>query len=283
MAMKFAAVRFFERLKPLRFGLLLLLPLFLGACSSTTFVYNRLDFILPWYLDDYVDLNREQRASLDASLKPFLHWHRVEELPQYVQILTEIEEGLDQDMTPEMVVHTFSEFEQAWLRLEDEALGWLFELGAGLSEEQIAEFLDVLQEQQEEYEDEYLGRDEVQYRKDSYENFEDGLQDYLGRLDKNQRITLHRATDELMRMDGPWLAERAGWLLKLGALLQREPGWQQKLREQKAAREESYAPEYREAYAHNLKVSQRAIASVISSRSAKQDHRLRKKLSNLKE
>ena len=29
----------------------------LGACSSTTFVYNRLDSILPWYLDDYVDLN----------------------------------------------------------------------------------------------------------------------------------------------------------------------------------------------------------------------------------
>ena len=30
--------------------------LLLGACSSTSFVYNRLDFIVPWYADDYVDL-----------------------------------------------------------------------------------------------------------------------------------------------------------------------------------------------------------------------------------
>jgi hypothetical protein len=37
----------------------LVLTLFLlSGCSSTTFFYNRLDFILPWYLDKYVDLNR---------------------------------------------------------------------------------------------------------------------------------------------------------------------------------------------------------------------------------
>ena len=258
-----------------------LLLMLLGACSSTTFVYNRLDFILPWYLDDYVDLNRDQRASLDTSLKPFLHWHRVDELPQYVQLLTEIEQGLDQAVTPEMMAHTFAEIERAWLRLEDEALGWLFELGDELSDEQLAEFLAVLQEQQEDYEEEYLDRDEAQYREETYDNFRDGLQDYLGRLDSDQQGTVQHASEDMMRMDDLWLQERADWLLKLGALLRREPGWQENLREQKAAREENYSPRYREAYAHNLQVSQRAIASVINSRSPKQDRRLRKKLINL--
>ncbi len=45
---------------------------FLGACSSTTLVYNRMDFLLPWYLDDYAELDNEQEKYLDELLSPFL-------------------------------------------------------------------------------------------------------------------------------------------------------------------------------------------------------------------
>ena len=50
------------------------------ACSGTTFVYNRLDTILP-HVDDYVDLDSPQRQLLDQTLQPFLRWHRQQELP----------------------------------------------------------------------------------------------------------------------------------------------------------------------------------------------------------
>ena len=266
-----------------RYGLAASLLLLLQACSSTTFVYNRLDFILPWYLDDYVDLNRDQRASLDALLQPFLHWHRVEELPRYVQILGEIEQGLDQTVTPPMIGQTFSELERAWLRLEDEALGWMFTLGVELSDEQIEEFLVVLREQQSEYEEEYLHRSDEEYLEDSYDNFLDSLQDYLGRLDKGQRTTLRQASAELQRMDVLWLEERDKWLANMAVLLEREPGWQQKLRDLRDAREDNYSPRYREMYTHNLDVIKGALATVINSRSEKQDSRLRKKLRNLRQ
>ena len=52
----------------------------LTACSGTTFVYNRLDTILPWYLDDYVELNGTQERQLEEILRPFLNWHRRQEL-----------------------------------------------------------------------------------------------------------------------------------------------------------------------------------------------------------
>ena len=269
--------------KSRRLGLAMSLLMLLEACSSTTFVYNRLDFILPWYLDDYVDLNRDQKALLDELLKPFLHWHRVEELPQYVEILREIEQGLDRTVTPRMIGQFFSKFEQAWLRLEDEVLDWMFKLGAGLSDQQIEEFLAVLQEQQKEYEEEYLDRSGEEYLEDSYDNFLDSLQDYLGRLDESQRASLWEASSKLQRMDVLWLEERASWLVNMGVLLERAPGWQQKLRDLKAAREDNYSPQYREMYAHNLAVIEGAIATVINSRSEKQDRRLRKKLQNLRQ
>ena len=266
-----------------RVALAIVLLLLLQACSSTTFVYNRLDFILPWYLDDYVDLNRQQRVSLDELLTPFLHWHRTEELPRYVEILAAIERDLNTQVTPEMIGQTFSEVERAWLRLEEEALNWMLVLGAALSDEQINAFLAVLQKQQEEYEDDYLDRSEQAYQQDSYDNFVDGLQDYMGRLDKGQRASLFEASAQLRRMDTLWWDERAVWLTNLGAALEREPGWQQQLRGMKAVREENYSPAYREMYAHNMAVVEVVIAKVLNSRTQKQERRLRSKIKNLRE
>lgn len=259
------------------------LVLFLSACSSTSFVYNRLNIILPWYLDDYVDLSREQKNSLDGLLTPFFRWHRQEELPQYVQVLSDIEASLDQPLSLEVVAGIFTAFEAAWNRLEDRSLEWLLKLGDELSDEQIDEFLAVLGEEQQEYEEKYLSRSDEEYLEESYENFTDGLGDYLGRLSSNQREILHRASAQLQRMDVLWLKERAAWLANLTQLLQREPGWKQQMRDLKNNREDNAAPEYSAMYTHNLAIIEGAIAEVVDSRSEKQDKRLRGKLKNLRE
>lgn len=259
------------------------LVLFLSGCSSTSFIYNRLDIILPWYLDDYVDLSREQKHTMDSLLQPLLGWHRQEELPQYVLMLSDIEASLDQPVSLEVVAEIFTTIEAAWLRLEERSMEWLLKLGDELSDEQINEFLAVLGEEQEEYEEKYLPRSDEEYLEESYDNFVDGLGDYLGRLSSNQREILLKASTELHRMDGLWLRNRAVWLDDLTRLLRREPGWKQQLRDLKDNREDNSAPEYSSMYAHNLTVIEGAIAEVVSSRSEKQDKRLRGKLKSLRE
>ncbi|MFT5709543.1 MAG: hypothetical protein ACI8QT_000229 [Halioglobus sp.] len=259
------------------------LVLFLSACSSTSFIYNRLDIILPWYLDDYVDLSREQNHSLDSLLQPFLRWHRQEELPQYALMLSDIEASLDQPVSPEVVAGIFTTIEAAWFRLEDRSIEWMFKLGDELSEEQISQLLGVLNQEQEEYEEKYLPRSDEEYQEESYDNFTDGLGDYLGRLSSNQREILLGASAELQRIDGLWLQERAAWLGNFTRALRREPGWKQQLRDLKNNREQHAAPEYSAMYAHNLTVIGRAIAEVVDSRSEKQDKRVRGKLESLRE
>jgi len=257
--------------------------LLLGACSSTTFVYNRLDFLLPWYLDDYAELNREQDQYLDELLAPFLTWHRAEELPRYIEIIDQIESSLDQPLAAEDVAVISAEFETAWFRLEGEALDWLLDLGAKLSDQQVASFMAELWDQQRKYEEKYLERSEEEFHKDSYESFLDSMQDYLGRLDKEQSALLRDASDGLLRSDRTWLQERAAWLEKLGMLMQREPDWQQRTREAIAARNENVSPEYLSIFSHNLALIHGAVAATLNSRSDKQDRRLRKALSDLRE
>ena len=138
--------------------------LMLGACSGTTLLYNRLDFLVPWYVDDYAELNGEQETYLEELLTPFLAWHRAQELPSYVKILGDIEASLDEPETQAGVEAIFAEFERAWLRLEGEALDSLLDLGAQLSDTQLDGFLEVLWEQQDEYKEEYLRGPQWQQR-----------------------------------------------------------------------------------------------------------------------
>ncbi len=263
--------------------LLIALLVFLSACSSTTFVYNRLDFLLPWYMGDYVKLEREQKKYLDTLIDPFLGWHRNEELPKYLELLEQAERDLDRDLTPEDVEELALAFEAAWLRIEERALEWLMELGEELSDEQIQDFIAELWDKQREYEEKYLPRTDEEYHEEAYENLRDSLQDYMGRLDESQRTVLEDAADTLRRSDGVWLTERAAWLNMLEEVLQREAGWQQALRDAIASRDERVSAEYRETYAHNASVIYAALAEVINSRTEKQDRRLRREIDSLQE
>ena len=255
----------------------------LVGCSSTTFFYNRLNLIVPWYVGKYVDLTRDQKKFLDQQLEPFLYWHRSEELPLYLDILAEIEQALDGQVDGEQVAAIAGSFEEAWLRVEMRGLDWMLALGEQLSREQMEDFLATLREKQVEYEEEYLPRSEEEYREDAYENLEDGSQDFLGRLGWGQRSILEDAAQQLQRSDAIWLQERAKWIDRMEDILQREEGWQQAMRDALAHREETTSQEYLAVYEHNSQTIYAALAKLVNSRSEKQDKRLRKRLDDLRE
>jgi hypothetical protein len=265
-----------------RFCVIVSLLLLLGACSGTTFLYNRLDFLLPWYVDDYAELNGEQETYLDERLSPFLAWHRAQELPSYVRILGDIEASLDEPQTQAGVEAIFAEFERAWLRVEGEALDWLLDLGAQLSDEQIEGFLEVMWEQQDEYKEEYLERTDEEFYEDSYGHLKDNAKDYLGTLSDKQRELLFESSRQLLRSDEAWLQERADWFTQLAVLLERRPQWQQRVRAAVAARQDNFSPEYVRIYKNNMGVIADAIAQLLNERTEAQDRHLRDKLSELR-
>lgn len=254
-----------------------------SACSGTTFVYNRLDFLIPWYLDDYVELNRAQERRLDDLLLPFLNWHRNQELPRYLEIIELIEARLDRPLGREDIVEISLAGETAFLRIERKALEWLLLLGADLTDEQIDEFIEALQKQQTEYEEKYLERDLKKYYEDAHDSLRDNFQDYLGRLNAEQKQLLKLSSSSLRRADGVWLEARAAWIANLKQILRREPGWQQNLRDTLDSREQNQSELYRQIYEHNLTQVQLLAIEVLNGRSDKQDRRLRKKLESFRE
>ena len=260
----------------------LLLTSLLTGCMS--FTYNRLDWLIPWYVDGYVDLTRAQRQALQAHLAPRLEWHRKEELARYVELLERIEADLGGPIQASDVRRWAEELLAAAQRVERSLMEAALEFGEKVSDEQMQEFVDSLWSRQREYEEEFLGRSDAEYAKDDFENLSDLLKRFLGRLSDEQRAVLREASGQFERFDRAWLEERRSWLETLEPLLlSRPPGWQAEVMAAYRARLDQRTPAYRAAFEHNLNVTAAAYAQVLSSLSDRQRSSARREFNNLKE
>ncbi|MCX2979915.1 hypothetical protein EYC98_03450 [Halieaceae bacterium IMCC14734] len=257
------------------------LCLLLTSCSNA-FVYNQLDWLIPWYMGDYVNLTRDQKKSLKQELQPLLQWHREEELQSYLIILEGIESDLDQPVDSAVIKAWTDELLVAYTRLEERSLDLAFTLGEQMSDAQLADFMGELYEEQADLEEEYLGRTDAEFREQTFENFEDGLKSFMGKLQPEQKQLLQEAAADMHRFDEAWLQQRRKWLAQTEELLEREPGWQQRARDILDQRESHQSEEYVAANVHNEQVIYQVLAAVIDSRNDKQDRRVRKELGGFK-
>lgn len=257
--------------------ILLFSLIFLVGCSSTTFIYNRIDFLLPWYLESYVDLNQEQRQKLNELLEPFFEWHREKELPKYVKIIEDFESILDEKIELASIEAITHEVEQSWFRLEDNMITWVIPMTRELSNEQITEFLQTMQTKTAQNENKYLSRNLQTYQNDNYKRIRKNLRRFIGGMNKDQLDLIDIASKEMIRVDGQWIDNRKALIENLKVILKRGDGWELDL-ENITHRDDKVASNYRRTYSHNIAVNERLFVEILNSRTEKQDKKLRSQL-----
>jgi len=258
-----------------KFSLIILI--FLTGCSSTTFVYNRIDFLLPWYLASYVDLSRDQKQYLDELLIPFYSWHRHEELPRYAEIINSVEEILDSEVKVENITLITQDIEESWFRLEDELLLWMLPLTKSLSDDQINNFLQVMQTKTIESENRYLKRNDQVYQKDNYNRLRKNLRRFIGTMSKEQLDLVKIASKSMRRVDTEWVQNRKKLVANLGSILQRKESWEKRFISI-THRDDLVSKNYRDNYAYNIDITNHLIAAILNTRTEKQDKKLRAQL-----
>jgi hypothetical protein len=203
-------------------------------------------------------------------------------LPCYLGLIDHIDASVKQEVTPEEVKLIATAFEGAWLRTQDESLNWLLSLGEQLSQEQIEDFLEELEEKRVEDEEEYLGRSDEEFQQDNYQTLRDIAEDYLGKLQQPQREQLREVSKTLRRSDILWMEGRVAFQQRLAEVLEREPGWQLRARELVETRFASAPEEYQVLIDYNSAVIHEWLASLLNGRTEKQNERLQKKLEKLR-
>ena len=259
----------------------LILVLFLGGCSSITFIYNQFDNLFPWYLQSYVDLDRDQKKYLDELLTPFFQWHRVEEMPKYAQIIGDLELAINDEVDLESIALITHNVEESWFRLEDQMIMWATPLARELSDEQITKFIQVLKTKTTQSEKKLLVRNDQVYQSDSYKSLRKNLRRFMGSLTKDQLDLVKVTSKEMRRVDAERIQSRKAFNEKLSLILQREQGWEERLKKI-THNDELVAENYQSTYAFNTDLIQHLLVAILNSRNDKQDQKLRTQLARYK-
>ena len=190
----------------------------MSACSMRN-MYNYLDWIIPFYIDDYVTLTDQQEKIFDSVTIQFLRWHRTEELPRYERFIISFKDAQTTPMSQDQILLLFDDAEALWTALLKESMPSLLELSVDLNEKQLQEIDYALVIDIRELQNKYGNRTEIQRRAFLRDKMSDAMVDWLGRVtvEQAEMIQLWSATIENTTDD--WLAYRNNWRQKFMELL----------------------------------------------------------------
>lgn len=251
--------------------------LVLGACSLR-FTYTQLDWLVPWYLRDYVTLDAGQRSALDARLAARLDWHCRAHLADYAATLRQAQGLLGQPrIDADELAPYLARAEGWWDELLAELAPDARVLLAGLQPEQVEELAQAFARREREAREEYLGGSAEAQHADRVDRMEARLQRWFGRLTPAQRERIAAWSRALRPTTEAWLANRARWQGALLAALQVRadpPAFAARIDALLAPQAPQWAADHRAAVAHNRALTLALLADVFNIASAAQRQRL---------
>lgn len=87
-----------------RYAIVLALIAVIGACSFSRFGYNQADTVAAWMIDDYFDLESQQKDDFQKRFDRIYTWHRTEQLPEYAAFLRTAKSRVQQGISREDVL-----------------------------------------------------------------------------------------------------------------------------------------------------------------------------------
>ncbi|HEU4620656.1 MAG TPA: DUF6279 family lipoprotein [Burkholderiaceae bacterium] len=183
--------------------------LIVAACSTVRFGYNHADTVLLLYVDNYLDLDERQEQLARDAVRKVLAWHRVHELPGYVNELTTVRDNIETGrVTPENVAALNEAITASIERTLAFAAPLLSDVVQTLKPDQIAHLRRKIDKNNAEFKRQYLTGtldDQQQARADKLvEQFER----WFGKLDRHQRDELRALADARSYDNATWFAER---------------------------------------------------------------------------
>ncbi len=267
-----------------RVALVLLCVAALAGCSLR-FAYSQLDWLVPWYLRDYVTLDAGQRGLLDQRLAARLDWHCRAHVPEYAASLREAQALLRRETVDAAALAPFLARGEAWwgevlAELEPDARLLL----AGLANAQVEELRQAFARGAREAREAFLGGTADAQAAARLKRMEKRLQRWFGRLTPAQRDRVAAWSVELAPTTEAWLEQRARWQ---GALLDAlqvrgdDAAFAARLAPLFGPQQAHWPPAYREGLARNRTLTLALLADVYNLAPATQRQRLDRELDAL--
>lgn len=259
--------------------LLLCLSLLISACSRAGLAYRNLDWLVPWRLNDYLNLDSQQQAWLKPRLQRHLQWHCSAELPRYIDWLQSTESILAQPQPDSaQLLEQFAQFDAALKRIGVEVTPTAIELLQGLSEQQVSDLYTALDEDNLEDRQDFLDPPLVTQINERQMRMQERLRSWLGRLNEAQTEHIAAWANGLGKQNRLWLENRQLWQAELREVVaeRNSADFAERLTRLLQQRESFYSDEYRASYGR----SRQALATLFSQLLSNSDEAQRERLSH---
>jgi hypothetical protein len=180
------------------------------ACSFKT-VYNRLDYLIPKYVEGVVTLDDVLEERLEGRTQVLLNWHRNTQLEQYAGWLQSLQQDFGVQLTEEQLEQHVIEMEGFWLSLLYKVNDEMAYLLPMLDEAQREELFAYLDDSNEEFREAFIEPDEQERIDDYAGRMIDVYEDWIGQLTDEQAGSVEQAAAELISTAGPRLQRRLEW------------------------------------------------------------------------
>jgi len=190
----------------------LLLCVLLTGCSATRVVYNQLDWLLVWYIGDFFTLDDAQEDWLEAAVESNLEWHRHDQLPKYARLLRAINRDFSAGVvTLEMVERHNAQLLVLWDEFIVHTTPEVTAFFQTLNQAQIDEFIDNLEESNQELWEDFAGKTPQDRQKSRQKSAIKGLERVFGRLSGEQKDLVRSYLSSMHDVSLEWMAGRRQW------------------------------------------------------------------------
>ncbi|AYV24669.1 DUF6279 family lipoprotein [Vibrio mediterranei] len=257
------------------FGLFVSLLIVTGC--TTKFLYSNLDWFIVDYIDDYVTLEDGQEEILTERILVLGDWHKSNELPRYLQQLTDIRNKDPKTVDAEYVSLQMEQVRQHTKRLVAQITPDLYALTQQMTDKQVKELLDNLEQKDEKFIKKYQGLQDEDVRLIYQQRIEENLERWFGPLTEQQKTLASRWANEMDVTVFDWQAHRQQMQHFMRQLLNRrsdlgyfQPEFQRLLNDS----DSFYSEKLKLKIANNRLVAEKYIALALNSVTEKQHQHL---------
>ncbi|APC20577.1 DUF6279 family lipoprotein [Pseudomonas protegens] len=264
---------------------LLIISLMLGACSRVGLAYRNLDVIIPWNLNDYLDMNSEQKSWFNQRLQQHLSWHCTTQLPGYLDWLDRLQLMVQNNQVSDQGLQERTrEAKQAIAETAQQITPSAVELLQGLNDQQVKEMNSAFAKDLQEHQEQYLKPPLAQQIEQRSQRMSKRLNAWLGSLSPSQQQRVEQWSSSLGEQNQQWIANRAHWQAQFSAAVEQRQNsdFPQRIEQLLVHRESVWTPDYRQAYAHTEQAARSLLVDLMAQSTPAQRQRLLKKIDGVR-
>ena len=187
------------------------LTLLLFTACGPRWYYHQLDWMIPWYVDDYLALDSAQRSALENRLAHQLDWHCRTQLPGYAAFLKSVSRDFqppDTTVTREQFVYYLQSLSQYWKDLMAQIGPDLADILITASDDQIDELFRNIEKDNLERRRTYVDPPEREILQNRTDRMVERLERWIGTLTDTQYDAVQQWSYSIGATTDQWLANR---------------------------------------------------------------------------